>query len=356
MKLQQEIRFCTSSDGTRIAYARSGRGMPIVHTAHWLTHIEAELESPVWHPWLEQWSRMGLVIRYDERGCGLSDREVADTSLEAQVADLEAVVDAAGLDHFVLFAQSQGGAIAATYAARYPQRVSRLIFLDAFAQGALRRDIPDDAKQTARLLVDLVRLGWGQPNTAFNRIFTELFIPDAPPEMARSFDEMQRLSTSPTQASRILATVNEFDATEALAAIRAPTLVLHARGDARVPFEEGRKLAAAIPGARLIALDSRNHTPMPDEPAWCEFFGAVGEFIGAAATPTAGDGVFAALTERERELLEHLARGCDNAQIAAHLELAEKTVRNRITAIFDKLGVENRAQAIVRARQAGFGQ
>jgi len=353
--VSQDVRFCNSRDGTRIAYARTGRGLPIVRAAHWLTHIEHDLESGVWQPWIAELSRTGQLVRYDERGCGLSDRDVVDVGLDAHVADLEAVVDAAGLDQFVLLALSQGGSIAATYAARHPERVSHLVFLGAFVQGVLRRDVPETVKEAARLSVGLVRVGWGTANPAFNQFFTTQFMPDAPPELQRTFNEMQRLSVTPEVASRLLSAMHEFEATVELARVRAPTLVFHARGDGRVPFEEGRKIAAGIPGARFVPLESRNHALLHGEPAWTHFFHELRSFL-QPNRGSAPDHAFATLTDRERELLDHLARGLDNAQLAAHLGVAEKTVRNTITRVFDKLGVENRAQAIVRAREAGFGQ
>jgi pimeloyl-ACP methyl ester carboxylesterase/DNA-binding CsgD family transcriptional regulator len=355
MAIPQELRFCIGADGTRIAYARTGRGTPIVKAANWLTHIELDLLSKPWQPWIEEVSRIGQLVRYDERGCGLSDHEVADVSLEAHVADLAAVVDAAGLERFALIGVSQGGALAVSYAARYPERVSHLVLVGAFAQGVLKRDVPESVKETARLTVQLIRLGWDQANPAFNQLFTTQMMPDAPPEVARRFNEMQRLSTSPEQAARLIAASAEFDACAALPLIRCPTLVFHARADARVPFEEGRKLASSIAGARFVPLDSRNHVLLDDEPAWAVFARELRAFLVTGPQGTAPH-AFATLTQKERELLDHLARGLDNAQIAAHLGLAQKTVRNTITRVFEKMGVENRAQAIVRARDAGFGQ
>jgi pimeloyl-ACP methyl ester carboxylesterase/DNA-binding CsgD family transcriptional regulator len=355
MAIPQELRFCISADGTRIAYARTGRGTPIVKAANWLTHIELDLLSNPWQAWIEEVSRIGQLVRYDERGCGLSDHEVADVSLDAHVGDLEAVVDAAGLERFILIGVSQGGALAASYAARHPERVSRLVLVGAFARGVLKRDVPESVKETARLTVQLIRLGWDQANPAFNQLFTTQMMPDATAELARKFNEMQRLSTSPEQAARLVAASAEFDASAALPLIRCPTLVFHARGDARVPFEEGCKLASSIPGARFVPLDGRNHVLLDDEPAWAVFARELRAFL-ATGSPGASPDAFAALSPKERELLDHLARGLDNAQIAAHLGVAQKTVRNTITRVFEKLGVENRSQAIVRARDAGFGQ
>jgi len=294
-------------------------------------------------------------VRYDERGCGLSDHDVVDVSLDAHVADLEAVADAAGFERFALIGVSQGGALAVSYAARHPERVSHLVLVGAFAKGVLKRDVPETVKETARLTVQLIRLGWDQANPAFNQLFTTQMMPDATAEVARRFNEMQRLSTSPEQAARLIAASAEFDASAALPLVRCPTLVFHARADARVPFEEGCRLASGIAGARFVPLDSRNHVLLHDEPAWAVFASELRAFLSTGPQRTAPQ-AFSALTPKVRKLLDHLARRLDNAQIAAHLGLAQKTVRNTITRVFEKLGVESRAQAIVRAREAGFGQ
>ncbi|HVL59301.1 MAG TPA: alpha/beta fold hydrolase [Burkholderiaceae bacterium] len=356
MAVAQELRFCISSDGTRIGYARTGRGNPIVKAANWLTHIELDLMSRPYRPLIEELSRIGQLVRYDQRGCGLSDRAAADVSLDAHVADLAAVIDAVDAQKVVLFGLSQGGAIAARYTALNPHRVSHLVLLNAYAQGVDLRDVPATVKETARLLTQLVRLGnWKQPNPAFAQLFTTQLMPDAPPEVARAFNEMMRLASSPEQAARLLESMRQLDATDSLPLIRCPTLVCHSRSDAQVPFEEGRRIASAIPDARFVPLESRSHLLLDDEPAWTQFFRELRAFLAPAADAR-GTPAFGSLTAGERRLLDHLASGLDNAQIAARLGLAEKTVRNTITRIFDKLAVENRAQAIVLARDAGFGQ
>lgn len=350
---RQQIRFATTSDGIKIAMASSGRGYPLVRAAHWMTHLEWDWQTPVWAPWLEALSSRCELHRYDARGCGLSDRQPGSVTLDGMVADLEAVVEAAGLDRFALLGASQGGAVSIAYTARHPDRVSHLVLLDAFARGLLVRQNDPAVRDTVDAMGRLMLSGWGQGNAAFRQMFTTQFFPTATREQADAFNDMQRLSCAPDIARQLMLAFAGLDASSSLAAIRCPALVLHCRGDARVPFEEGRRVAAGIEGARFEPLDSMNHVPLAGEPAFEQALGLIFDFLPAGADAS---GAFAALSRRERDMVELIARGLDNAQIAAHLGLAEKTVRNNVSLVFEKLGAENRAQAIVRAREAGFGR
>lgn len=352
--LSQTIRFCATRDGLRLAYATMGQGPPLVRAAHYLTHLEYDLQSPVWRPWLAALSRHHTLLRYDARGCGLSDRTDATPTLDAWVADLEAVVDAAGLERFALFGSSQGCAISIAYAARHPERVSSLVILGGYLRGVLRRQPTPDAVHEFALLLELVRLGWGRDNPAYRQVFTSLLMPDATPEQTRWFNELERLSTTPEFAAQILAAFGQIETSAPAAQIRCPTLVLHARNDARAPFEEGRRIAGLIPNARFVPLDSRNHILLDNESAFVHCLEEIQTFL-LAQRPLPAHGAFARLSQRERELVDLLAHGLDNLQIAAHLGLREKTVRNKVSAVFAKLGVATRAQAIVQAREAGFG-
>lgn len=353
--MEQQIRFCKSQDGLRIAYATMGRGPALVRAAHFLTHLEFDLDSPVWNPWLVELSRQRTLVRYDGRGCGLSDLDSAPQELDAWVAHLEAVVDAAGLKRFALFGCSQGCAISIAYAARHPERVSCLVVLGGYSRGPMRRDPTPVQIKEFKLLLDLIEIGWGRDNPAFRQVFTSQIIPDGSPQQLNWFNELERLSTSPANAARLVAAFGQIDVTELAARVACPTLVLHARGDARVPFEEGRRTAGLIPGARFIPLDSRNHALLASEPAFAHCFGEIQAFLDEHQAAPSHALAFQDLSTGERALLELLAHGLDNLQIAAHLGLAEKTVRNKVSAVFTKLDVSTRAKAIVIAREAGFG-
>jgi pimeloyl-ACP methyl ester carboxylesterase/DNA-binding CsgD family transcriptional regulator len=351
----QHIRFCKSRDGAQIAMAAIGRGPPLVRAAHWLSHVEHDARSPVWTHWLAELSREHTYIRYDQRGCGLSDQSPPSMSFDAWVEDLDAVVEAYGLKRFPLLGMSQGGAIAIAYAARHPEKVSRLVLFGAYGRGMMRRALTEQQRDEAETLVKLIRLGWGRDNPAFRQIFTSQFIPDGTREQHQWFNDLERISTSPENAARVVETLYQIDVTAEAERIRVPTLVLHTRDDARVPFEEGRRLAGLIPGARFMPLDGRNHVLLSTEPAWMRFLDAFRTFLAEdrAATGTLRD---AGLTESEREVLALIARGMDNGAIAGALSKSEKTVRNQVSSIFAKLDVKTRAQAIVLARDAGIGE
>ena len=350
---KQQIRFCTSRDGVRIAYATAGRGPPLVKAANWMSHLEFDVDSPVWSHLLAELASHHTLVRYDERGCGLSDREVEDLSFESWLCDLETVVDAAQVDCFPLLGISQGASLAVAYAVKHPQRVTHLILHGGYARGKLKRNITERQREEAETMNKLAELGWGRENPAFRQFFTTQYIPGGTAKQHRWFNELERVSTTAANAARFMRVFNEIDVVELLPQVSCPTLVLHAGCDARVPFDEGRLIASLIPGARFVPLESDNHLLLESEPAWARWLYEVRAFLPAATA--AADPAFAALTARERDLIELIAQGRDNAQMAAQLGLSEKTVRNYITSIFAKLEVENRSQAIVLARNAGFG-
>jgi pimeloyl-ACP methyl ester carboxylesterase/DNA-binding CsgD family transcriptional regulator len=334
----------------RLAYATTGSGPPLVKAANWLSHLEFDWGSPIWRHWIDALSRRHTYVRYDTRGCGLSDRNPGEISFEAWVHDLEAVVDALKFERFPLLGISQGAAIAVAYAVRHPERVSRLVLYGGFARGRLKRGGGQASIDETLLMYKLFELGWGTDNRSFRQVFATQFLPQGSPELIDAFDELQRRSSSASDAVRMMQASVQIDVTQIAPRISCPTLILHARDDGRIPFEEGRIFASLIPGARFVPLASRNHILLESEPAWARFLEEVDAFL-----PSGGDGAFAGLSARERELLEYLARGLDNHQIAAHLSLSEKTVRNMVSSVLTKLEVESRSAAIVRARMAGFG-
>jgi class 3 adenylate cyclase/pimeloyl-ACP methyl ester carboxylesterase len=276
---EQEIRFCQSKDGVQLAYARTGHGPPLVKTGHWMTHLEFDLESPVWRHFYRELSRDHTFYRYDARGNGLSDREVSEVTFEHFVGDLETVVDAAGIDRFALLGISQGCAVSIAYAVRHPERVSHLVLLGGFALGWQKRARNEAERQASEAMLTLMRLGWGQENPAFRQMFTTQFIPDASKEQADWFNELQRISSSPIDAVRNVMANGEADVTALLAQVKVPTLVMHARNDARVPFELGRRMAAGIPGARFVPLESNNHIMLEGEPGQVRFLEELRSFI-----------------------------------------------------------------------------
>lgn len=276
---EQEIHFCTSQDGVRLAYSRIGSGPPLVKTGNWMTHLEFDLESPIWRHLYRELSREHTLIRYDARCNGLSDRDVAQVSFDAFVLDLEAVVDAADVQRFALLGISQGCAVSVAYAVRHPERVSHLVLFGGFAQGWRRRArTVAEQEQTAAMLT-LIRLGWGQENPAFRQLFTSQFIPDGTKEQSDWFNELQRVSTSPEDAARNLDVQGDVDVTALLPLVSAPTMVMHARDDASVPFDAGRRLAAGITGARFVPLQSRNHLILENEPAFPRFLEEIRAFL-----------------------------------------------------------------------------
>jgi pimeloyl-ACP methyl ester carboxylesterase/DNA-binding CsgD family transcriptional regulator len=354
--MKQRIQFCTSRDGVRIAFATAGQGPPLVRVNNWFTHLEIDWDSPVWRHWLEAFVERRMLIRYDPRGSGLSDRDAADYSLDAWVADLEAVVDALGLRRFPLVGLCQGGLVAIAYAARHPDRVSRLVLYSGYLHGAFIDGVADKFTKQAQTLSQMIEIGWGREAGAFREVFANLLIPEGGKEQLKWIGELQRRSASPETACRLWNAFHAFDIRAEAANVTVPTLVFHVRGDAMVPFEAGRRLAAMIPNARFVPLESKNHILLPHEKAWVMFRKELNDFLNSdEQIGTALGCELSDLTERERELLDCIARGLTNVEIAERLQISGKTVRNHISSIFSKLGVEHRAQAIVVARKAGLG-
>jgi len=276
----QEIHFCTTSDGVRIAYALAGRGPPLVKTANWLNHLEYDWQSPIWSHLLHVLAAEHRLIRYDARGNGLSDWELDDISFDAFVRDLESVIEATGVERFPLFGISQGCAVSIAYAVRHPERVSRLILYGGFARGRRRRG-SQEAIEQSEAFITLMRQGWGQENPAFRQLLTSLFLPGGTPEQMQWYNDLQRITTSPKNAVRIRQTSDELDVADLLPKIKVPTLVLHCREDAVQPFEEGRRLAAGIKGARFVPLEGRNHLILESDPSWGRFVSEIRDFLRA---------------------------------------------------------------------------
>ena len=352
-RLRQHIRYLIASDGTRLAWAESGTGPVLVKAANWLTHLEYDLESPVWKHWIQFFSAHCRFIRYDERGCGMSDwGGVGGLSVEQWADDLSSVIDAARPEGPVtLLGISQGAAACIRYAIRHPERVARMVLYGGYARGALQRGTPM-TQLAHQAMIDLARASWGSDNPTFRQVFTSRFIPGGSPEQIQWFNDLCLKTATGEIAATLFEARASLNIAESLSQVRTPTLVLHARGDELVALEEGRYLAGGIDGAEFVELDSRNHVLLEHEPAWERFKEAVLEFIQPEAA--AGGLPFAALSVRERQVLALIADGLSNTDIAERLNISEKTVRNHASNVFDKLGVWSRAQAIVFARDRGF--
>ena len=353
-RIRQRVRYVNASDGTRLAWAEAGDGPLVVKAANWLTHLEYEWESPVWKHWIQFFSAHFRFVRYDERGCGMSEWHGGDSVDRSVGRRSRAVIDAARPDGPVtLLGISQGAATCVRYATRHPERVARMILYGGYARGALRRNTPETEAQH-HAMIDLARVAWGKANPTFRQVFTSRFIPGGTPRAAAV---VQRSLPEDDDGRSLLTAAHGARRSSTSSAARStcgrPTLVLHARDDEVIPIAEGRLLAGGIPGAEFVELDSRNHILLEHEPAWQRFREAVLAFVQPRAS-SRSDSVFAALSVREREVLALIAEGLSNTDIAERLNISEKTVRNHASNLFDKLGVWSRAQAIVFARDHGF--
>lgn len=349
--MRQHIRYLVTPDGVHVAWAETGSGPTLVKPATWLTHLKYDLESPVWRHWMQFLSGHFRYIRYDERGCGMTDWRAADLSAIHWMRDLECVVEQAAIEQpFTLLGISQGAATAIEFAVRHPEKVSRMILYGGYACGWKHRDNPK-AERFYEALIELMRHGWGSENSTFRQLFTSMFVPGGTPEQLGWFNELCRRTTTPGIAVELMKARGSVNVLDLLSQVRTPTLVIHARHDKAVPFSEGRLLASGIPHADFVELDSGNHVLLEHEPAWREFQSLVLEFTGAEHGERA---VFEGLSRREYQILALITDGLSNAEVAKRLFIDEKTVRNHVSRLFDKLGVSSRSQAIVLAHKQGF--
>ena len=274
----QAVTFCRTKDGINLAIAAVGAGPVLVRTTHWLSHIEYDWQSPITAPFLHSLAGRSRLIRYDGRGVGLSDRNVPEISFATFQCDLESVVDSLRLERFALLGTSQGAAIAIAYAARHPRRVSKLILHGSYALGRNKRGATGDADE-AKMMISMMRRGWGDEHSAFMRAFGTLFLPKGTPEQIKAYADLQRMATSAENAVKIRLIHDETDILDILPKVKSPTLVFHSRHDNVVPFEQGRLVAASIPNAKFIPLESGNHVLLSDEPAFAQFNDCVSEFL-----------------------------------------------------------------------------
>src|SRR4051794_22428801 len=325
----------------RLAYASHGARPPIVRAATWLTDLDFDWQSPVWRHWLAELGNGHTLVRYDERGCGLSDRDLGygEISIETWVGDLEAVVAATGLERFTLLGVSQGAAVALVYATRHPERVERLVLYGGYTRGRMWRG-PEESRR-AEAMISAIRAGWTLADPTFRHLFSMLFIPHGTAEQMAWYDELLARSTTAATAVRLFEARNRIDVTELASPVLAPTLVAHARDDRVVPVEEGRLLAARVPGAHFVLLESANHILLEQEPAWPAFVAELRAFLGTDPGPVAAD--VATLSRRELDVLELVADGLTNEEIAARLCLSVRTVERHLSNVYAKLRVSGKA-------------
>ena len=354
--MDQRIAFARSRDKTTIAYALSGEGPPLVRAGTWLTHVHHDWDSPFLGHWLRFMSERHTLVRYDPRGCGLSQTDVGSFTFEDWVADLEAVVDRLELQSFPLFGMSQGAAVAAEYAIRHPERVTHLTLYAPLVTGWRGRTSP--SSQQWQLMEQLVLTGWGEDNMAFPSMFAHLFLPQSPPETRQWYAELQRKMATKEVASRFMSVLAGLSMFRRLKQVSVPTLVIQIARDQVVDPRSAPGIASEIPGSEFASIDSGNHILLEDEPGWQEFKSIFSRHVPGAAAPVCRDAAarerIEQLSKREQKILGEIAKGLNNREIASGLFISEKTVRNHITSIFDKLGVSSRAQAIVMAKESGL--
>lgn len=348
MAARSDIRFVTSSDGVQIATARYGRGPLVLKAATWLTHIDRVAPGSIQQALIDEFSAAHTYVEYDTRGCGLSQRRVDDLSFESWVRDLEAVADAHGRDEpFTLLGFTCGAGVAVEYAARHPERVSRLILFGGFATSYYSTSHPDPAvRREGDLMLELAAVGWGSSSPAFRQVFVSRFLPEASPAQWSAFDQLQRETCSPDVAARYLQSLYGINVKAAAQRVRCPALLLHPKGDQMVPFEQGRRLASLVPGARFVPLEGRNHIPLPTEPAFAAFLREVRDFLGESLGPEAP---VPRLTPRQAEVLRLIASGETDKQVAAALRLSPRTVEMHVASALKALGCRTRAEAVHRA-------
>ena len=348
---QPDIRFCQTTDGVRLAMGLYGSGPPLVRAGTWLSHVEIDAREGAFNRgYNDRFARDFRYLTYDPRATGLSDRHVDEISLDAWVRDLEAVVDALDLPRFVLFGLSMGAPISVRYAARHPERVSHLVLLGGFATSYFSTSKPDPAVVAeAETLLKIAEIGWGRASPEFRRVFATKFMPDASPEEQELFDELQRVANTPEAAVRILRAQFSINVKDDAARVRCPTLGMHCSGDRMIYADQGRRLAALIPGARFVPLDCPRHLPHAGTPTFEAMFAQLHGFLGTQAAAAPGS----RLTPRQREVLREIAAGHTDKQIARTLGLSPRTVEMHVAAALRALGAATRAEAVHAAGRAG---
>lgn len=345
-------RYCSTADGVQLALRSVGRGPLVIKAANWLGNLQADAQLPSTRHWVDHFARRHQLLWYDARGCGLSDREVDDISLDAWVRDLEAVADASGQERFVLLGISQGAAIAIRYAVRHPERVRALVLYASFVRGVYHQGLSQRTQALFTEMVRIAELGWGHDAGAFRRLFTAHLMPTAPAAVLDAYDALHRHSVSGPMAARYMQAFFELDARADAAQVRCPTLVMHVSGDSLILQREGELVASLVPGARWVSVPGRNHLPLATDPGWPTLEHEIGQFLAtleAAEGAKAPAGAPPELTARQREVLQHVARGASDKEIARALQLSPRTVEMHVARALAALGARNRSEAVGRA-------
>lgn len=267
-----------TSDGVGLAYSMIGAGPVLVKGATWLSHLEFDFDSDIWWPWIRELSRGHRLLRYDPRGSGLSDWDVDDISFDAFVRDLETVIDAAGVERCALMGISQSCGVCIAYAARHPERVSHLVLYGGYAHGRLKRGNAVN-KDEVEAVNTLFRLGWGQKNGAFQRIFSAQMVPEGNEDHIAWWNDLQQRTTTPGNAARIREVADNIDVGDLARTLDVPTLVINRRQDATGCFEAGKRMAALIPGSRFIPYAGKTHIILESDPEWPRFIADVKGFL-----------------------------------------------------------------------------
>ena len=340
------VRFVPSADGTRIAWSVHGHGYPLVRVSTIMTHLMLDWEAPFWRHWHEDLGARFTYIRYDDRGCGMSDRNPTELSMEAWLADMDAVIGATGFERVALLGASHAAALAVAYAARFPERVSHIVTLGGYPSGSEAGDAPQDVIDRSRAFNESVRVLWDRPDEFFRRMWALELMPEGTPEEVSKLETLMAQSTSGEMAARIFAARDRLDVREVAGSVATPALIAHGKHDRVVPFEASVELARLLPNATLVGLDTSNHVPLR-EPAWTRFLSELTSFIGVGAEPVTSS---TPLTDRELEILGLVAEGSSNRDIGEQLALSTRTVERHLSNIYRKLGVTGRS---ARAAAAG---
>jgi pimeloyl-ACP methyl ester carboxylesterase/DNA-binding CsgD family transcriptional regulator len=346
------LRYCSTADGVTLAMRSVGRGPLIIKAANWLGNLQADAQLPSTRHWVDHLARTHQMLWYDARGCGLSDREVDELSLDAWVRDLEAVADASGQQRFVLLGISQGAAIAIRYAVRHPERVRALVLYASFVRGVYHQGLSAKTQAIFTEMIRIAELGWGHDASTFRRLFTAHLMPTAPASVLDAYDELHRHSVSGPMAARYMKAFFELDARADAAQVRCPTLVMHAAGDSLILQREGELVASLVPGARWVSVAGRNHLPLATDPGWPTLQREMTQFLDtleATQAATTQGGAPPELTARQRDVLQQVARGLSDKEIARLLNLSPRTVEMHVARALAALGARNRSEAVNRA-------